>query len=92
MKKKLFYIIIGLGIFSGISSLAFTNNTVATGFAIVESEARLIAIEQEYQEYESEYLNIVLDNLGDTAINNGFIVSNTPKYLNPDTIVGYLAE
>ncbi|KKU53169.1 MAG: hypothetical protein A3F26_01450 [Candidatus Ryanbacteria bacterium RIFCSPHIGHO2_12_FULL_47_12b] len=91
MKKKSL-ILIALAAVSGAALVGFTNNAVVEGFALVTEEEKLTEIEHRYQELETRYLAIIYGNLAEDAYEAGLVAQTTPRFIKPDSLVGFLVE
>jgi len=92
MKKQILYSMIVGGILFAGASLAITNNSVEIGFDIAREEERLQRLVERHQELEAEYLALVYDTLDSRAESAGLVAYGTPRYIQPDTALGFVAE
>ena len=88
MKRAVFFLLF-VGIASSITSLVFANATYTESHDVRRVRAHLSELDDQYTEIKSSYLRLALEELEPQARAQGFVALESPRYIRPQTAVGF---
>jgi hypothetical protein len=92
MIKKIFFAMIALDIIAGIATVAISNGSIMANATVLQSKERMLELDASHEEFETQYLKLALEHVEPQARADGFVVVNSPQYIRPDAVVGFLTR
>lgn len=88
--RKTFVVICALAsVVSAIFSVTWSTQNYLQGLTFKSDKEKLFELNNEYEELKANHLKLVLDHLEPEARAAGFVSVNDPRFLKPETTVGF---